>query len=154
LSEVADHLIGHFVDQARSGASWTDIGESMGVTKQARPAARRAQRPGRIGHRVAAPTGRRHRDPARVHHASTGRRVAGAYPVQRPSAQGARVDRSRGASARPQLRRTEHLLLALLELEDLQEVQARPLHRAGVGKARVEADLSAALEALSGGTKG
>ena len=36
LGEVADHLIGHFVDQARrSGASWTDIGRAMGVTKQA-----------------------------------------------------------------------------------------------------------------------
>ncbi len=33
---MADHLIGHFVDQARrSGASWTEIGRSMGVTKQA-----------------------------------------------------------------------------------------------------------------------
>jgi hypothetical protein len=32
LGDVADHLIGHFVDQARrSGASWTDIGRSMGV---------------------------------------------------------------------------------------------------------------------------
>jgi Clp amino terminal domain, pathogenicity island component len=36
LGELADHLIGHFVDQARrAGASWTDIGRSMGVTKQA-----------------------------------------------------------------------------------------------------------------------
>ncbi|WP_062355779.1 Clp protease N-terminal domain-containing protein [Herbidospora yilanensis] len=36
MSDVADHLIGHFVDQARkSGASWTEIGRSMGVTKQA-----------------------------------------------------------------------------------------------------------------------
>src|SRR5437868_10229071 len=36
LDEVGDHLIGHFVDQARrSGASWADIGRSMGVTKQA-----------------------------------------------------------------------------------------------------------------------
>src|SRR3954451_333886 len=36
LGEIADHLIGHFVDQARrSGASWTDIGRCMGVTKQA-----------------------------------------------------------------------------------------------------------------------
>src|SRR5499427_111674 len=36
LGDVADHLIGHFVDQARrSGASWTAIGASMGVTKQA-----------------------------------------------------------------------------------------------------------------------
>lgn len=36
LGEVADHLIGHFVDQARrAGASWTEIGASMGVSKQA-----------------------------------------------------------------------------------------------------------------------
>src|SRR5450755_1583311 len=36
LGDIADHLIGHFVDQARrSGASWTEIGKSMGVTKQA-----------------------------------------------------------------------------------------------------------------------
>jgi hypothetical protein len=36
LGELADHLIGHFVDQARrTGASWTEIGQSMGVTKQA-----------------------------------------------------------------------------------------------------------------------
>src|SRR2546430_11683178 len=36
VEEVADHLIGHFVDQARrSGASWTEIGTSMGVSKQA-----------------------------------------------------------------------------------------------------------------------
>jgi ATP-dependent Clp protease ATP-binding subunit ClpA len=36
LGEVSDHLIGHFVDQARkSGASWTEIGKCMGVTKQA-----------------------------------------------------------------------------------------------------------------------
>ncbi|MCV7170135.1 ATP-dependent Clp protease ATP-binding subunit [Mycobacterium manitobense] len=36
LGDIADHLIGHFVDQARrSGASWTDIGACMGVSKQA-----------------------------------------------------------------------------------------------------------------------
>ncbi|GAA3528097.1 Clp protease N-terminal domain-containing protein [Amycolatopsis ultiminotia] len=36
IGEVADHLIGHFVDRARhSGASWTDIGRRMGVSKQA-----------------------------------------------------------------------------------------------------------------------
>src|SRR5215210_2703079 len=36
IGEVADALIGHFVDQARrQGASWTEIGSSMGVTKQA-----------------------------------------------------------------------------------------------------------------------
>src|SRR3954470_7137238 len=36
VGEVSDHLIGHFVDQARrTGASWTEIGRHMGVTKQA-----------------------------------------------------------------------------------------------------------------------
>jgi hypothetical protein len=36
LGELADHLVGHFVDQSRrAGASWTMIGQSMGVTKQA-----------------------------------------------------------------------------------------------------------------------
>jgi Clp amino terminal domain, pathogenicity island component len=36
LGDIADHVIGHFVDQARrSGASWTEIGKCMGVTKQA-----------------------------------------------------------------------------------------------------------------------
>ena len=36
LDELADHLVGHFVDQARrAGASWTMIGQGMGVTKQA-----------------------------------------------------------------------------------------------------------------------
>ena len=36
LTDNADHLIGHFVDQARrAGASWTEIGSSMGVSKQA-----------------------------------------------------------------------------------------------------------------------
>jgi hypothetical protein len=36
LGEVADHLVGHFVDQARrAGHSWTDIGHAIGVTKQA-----------------------------------------------------------------------------------------------------------------------
>ncbi|MEX1125764.1 MAG: Clp protease N-terminal domain-containing protein [Acidimicrobiia bacterium] len=36
LSELADQLIGHFVDQARhDGCSWSEIGQSLGVTKQA-----------------------------------------------------------------------------------------------------------------------
>ena len=36
LGGVADSLVGHFVDQARrSGATWSEIGSSMGVTKQA-----------------------------------------------------------------------------------------------------------------------
>ncbi|WP_308466714.1 Clp protease N-terminal domain-containing protein [Rathayibacter soli] len=36
VEDQADALIGHFVDQARhAGASWSQIGESMGVSKQA-----------------------------------------------------------------------------------------------------------------------
>ncbi|QGK72203.1 ATP-dependent Clp protease ATP-binding subunit [Allosaccharopolyspora coralli] len=36
LGELADHLVGHFVDQARrAGVSWTDIGAGLGVSKQA-----------------------------------------------------------------------------------------------------------------------
>ena len=36
LEQQADALLGHFVEQARrSGASWTEIGTSIGVSKQA-----------------------------------------------------------------------------------------------------------------------
>ncbi|HET8659549.1 MAG TPA: Clp protease N-terminal domain-containing protein [Micromonosporaceae bacterium] len=36
VDDLADHVVGHFVDEARrAGASWTQIGQSMGVTKQA-----------------------------------------------------------------------------------------------------------------------
>jgi hypothetical protein len=36
IGELTDALLGHFVDQARrGGASWTQIGEALGVTKQA-----------------------------------------------------------------------------------------------------------------------
>lgn len=36
ISDLADELIGHFVEQARSsGATWEEIGECMGVSKQA-----------------------------------------------------------------------------------------------------------------------
>lgn len=36
LDALADQLIGHFVNQARRcGASWGEIGRSIGVTKQA-----------------------------------------------------------------------------------------------------------------------
>ena len=36
LEDLTDALLGHFVDQARrSGATWSQIGEALGVTKQA-----------------------------------------------------------------------------------------------------------------------
>jgi hypothetical protein len=42
LTEVADDLVGHYVEEARAaGASWSDIGAAMGVSKQA--AQQRAQ---------------------------------------------------------------------------------------------------------------
>ena len=50
LNELADELIGYFVDMSRTaGASWADVGQSIGVTKQAaqkrfvRPSPRRAR---------------------------------------------------------------------------------------------------------------
>jgi hypothetical protein len=50
LGELADHLIGHFVDQARrAGASWTEIGQSMGVSKQAAQKRFVPKRPERAG---------------------------------------------------------------------------------------------------------
>ncbi|MEE1771100.1 Clp protease N-terminal domain-containing protein [Streptomyces sp. JV185] len=49
LGDIADHLIGHFVDQARrSGASWTEIGKSMGVTRQAAQKRFVAKNPGEV----------------------------------------------------------------------------------------------------------
>ncbi|GGV82308.1 Clp protease N-terminal domain-containing protein [Streptomyces gelaticus] len=49
LGDIADHLIGHFVDQARrSGASWTEIGKSMGVTRQAAQKRFVAKDPGEV----------------------------------------------------------------------------------------------------------
>lgn len=61
VEDQADALIGYFVDQARrAGASWSQIGESMGVSKQAaqqRFVARTAEiapdRPGRLFERFA-----------------------------------------------------------------------------------------------------
>ncbi|HEY4607388.1 MAG TPA: Clp protease N-terminal domain-containing protein [Acidimicrobiia bacterium] len=36
LGDLADRLIGHYVEEARrSGSSWAEIGQSLGVTKQA-----------------------------------------------------------------------------------------------------------------------
>jgi ATP-dependent Clp protease ATP-binding subunit ClpA len=199
LGEVADHLIGHFVDQARrSGASWTDIGKSMGVTKQAAqkrfvpkaeattldpeqgfgrftPRARRA---------VVAAQNAAHdaangeitpahlllgvlSDPAALatvllrlqkidiealHSAIALPPAASETPALIPFSGPAR--KVLELTFREALRLghnyigTEHLLLALLELED----GAGPLHRTGVDKERVEADLAAALASLTNST--
>jgi len=202
LGEVADHLIGHFVDQARrSGASWTDIGKSMGVTKQAAqkrfvPRAEPTTLDPEQGFGRFTPRARGAVVAAQnaAHEAGNGEitpdhlllgllddqaalatvllnlqkvdadtiraavtasiatlRVEGEPPELIPFSGPAR--KALELTFREALRLghnyigTEHLLLALLELED----GAGPLHRSGVDKDRVETDLIAALESLSGG---
>jgi len=198
LGEIADHLIGHFVDQARrSGASWTDIGKSMGVTKQAaqkrfvfraEPTALDPEQgfgrftPRARGAVVAAQNAAHEAgnseitpnhlllgvlaDPAAlatvllnlqkvdadaIRAAVTLPAAAGDPPELIPFSGPAR--KALELTFREALRLghnyigTEHLLLALLELED----GAGPLHRSGVDKDRVETDLIAALESLSAG---
>jgi len=198
LGEIADHLIGHFVDQARrSGASWTDIGKSMGVTKQAAqkrfvPRAEATaldpeQGFGRFTPRargaVVAAQNAAHEagnseitpdhlllgvlsDPAAL--------ATVLLNLQKVDAKALRaaVTLPPGGPEPPELipfsgpaRKvleltfrealrlghnyigTEHVLLALLELEG----DAGPLHAAGVDKERAEADLIAALESLTSG---
>ncbi len=200
LGEIADHLIGHFVDQARrSGASWTDIGKSMGVTKQAAqkrfvPRAEASaidpdQGFGRFTPRarnaVVVAQNAAHEaanaeitpdhlllgvlsDPGALATVLLQRQdvdteALRASVVLPPGAESPALIPFSGPARkaleltfREALRLghnyigTEHLLLALLELED----GAGPLHRCGVDKARVEADLIAALESLSGGKNG
>jgi ATP-dependent Clp protease ATP-binding subunit ClpA len=201
LGEIADHLIGHFVDQARhSGASWTDIGKSMGVTKQAAqkrfvPRAEATTIDPDQGFRRFTPRARNavvvaqnaaheaanteitpdhlllgvlsdpgalatlllHRQDVDTESLRTSVNLppAGAEPPELIPFSGP-ARKALELTVREALRLghnyvgTEHLLLALLELED----GAGPLHGCGVDKARVEADLTAALESLSGGKKG
>lgn len=198
LGEVADHLIGHFVDQARrSGASWTDIGKSMGVTKQAaqKRFVLRAETttldpnggferftPRARDSVVAAQTAARDAenneitpdhlllgvlndpealvtkllraqrvDPESLRTAIALPPPADTVPALIPFSGTAR--KALELTFREALRLghnyigTEHVLLALLELED----GSGPLHRAGVDKARAEADLEAVLESLAAG---
>ena len=202
LGEIADHLIGHFVDQARrSGASWTDIGKSMGVTKQAAqkrfvPRAEATtldpeQGFGRFTPRarnaVVAAQNAAHEaanseitpdhlllgvlsDPAALATVLLHRQHVDAEAVRTSVASSVAALRTDAeppelipfsGPARKALELTfrealrlghnyigtEHLLLALLELEG----DAGPLHSAGVDKERVEADLIAALESLTSG---
>jgi hypothetical protein len=197
LGDIADHLIGHFVDQARrSGASWTDIGKSMGVTKQAaqkrfvpRPEAaldssqgferftprardavvaaqNAAQDAGSaeitsdhlvLGvlsdpHALATPLLRAQGVDAAAVRAAVTPRPTGEKPRDLVPFSGA-ARKALELTFREALRLghnyigTEHLLLALLELED----GGGPLHRAGLDKHRVEADLITMLESLGKG---
>ncbi len=200
LGEVADHLIGHFVDQARrSGASWTDIGKSMGVTKQAAQKrfvlrAEATSLDPNQGFERFTPRARNVVVAAQnaAHEARNGEitpdhlllgvlsdrdALAGKLLIAQqvdPEAVRAAVTLPSAVDNPPQLipfsgpaRKvleltfrealrlghnyigTEHLLLALLELED----GSGPLHQAGIAKDRVEADLAAVLESLVAGKK-
>ncbi len=195
LGEVADHLIGHFVDQARrSGASWTDIGKSMGVTKQAAqkrfvpraettaldPSGGFERFTPRARSAVVAAQNAAHEagndeitpdhlvlgvlndpealatklltaqqvDPESVRAAITLPAAVDNPPQLIPFSGPAR--KALELTFREALRLghnyigTEHLLLALLELED----GDGPLHQVGVDKDRVETDLTAVLESL------
>ena len=200
LGDVADHLIGHFVDQARrSGASWTDIGKSMGVTKQAaqKRFVLRAETTTldpndgferftpRARNTVIAAQNAAHEagnseitpdhlllgvlsdpealvtkllraqrvDPESVRAAVTLPPPAENLPQLIPFSGAAR--KALELTFRQALRLghnyigTEHLLLALLELEGGSGL----LHQVGVDKDRVEADLTAVLESLTAGKK-
>jgi hypothetical protein len=200
LGEVADHLIGHFVDQARrSGASWTDIGKSMGVTKQAAQKrfvlrAEASSLDPNQGFDRFTPRARNVVVTAQnaAHEAHNGEitpdhlllgllsdpdalatKLLTAQQVD-PEAVRAAITLPSGVDNPPHLipfsgpaRKvleltfrealrlghnyigTEHLLLALLELED----GSGPLHRRGIDKDRVETDLTAVLESLVAGKK-
>lgn len=196
LGEVADHLIGHFVDQARrSGASWTDIGKAMGVTKQAAqkrfvpkadatpldPEQGFSRFTPRARNAVVAAQNAAHKagndlitpdhlllgtlsDPSALATVLIRQQKIDTEALQKSVQLPAPADETPAlipfsGPARKALELTfrealrlghnyigtEHLLLALLEAED----GAGPLHRAGVDKERVEADLAAALEAFT-----
>ncbi|AEF36414.1 MULTISPECIES: Clp protease N-terminal domain-containing protein [Mycobacteriaceae] len=199
LGEVADHLIGHFVDQARrSGASWTEIGNCMGVTKQAAqkrfvPRAEAAALDAEQG--FARFTPRARNAVVAAQNAAHGARNAEITPDHLilgvlndpealatalltaqhidPAAVAATVTLPAGDAEPPALipfsgtaRKaleltfrtalrlghnyigTEHLLLALFEVED----GTGPLHRAGVNPERFETDLAQALASITANT--
>jgi ATP-dependent Clp protease ATP-binding subunit ClpA len=200
LGEVADHLIGHFVDQARrSGASWTDIGKSMGVTKQAAqkrfvPRAEATTLDPNGGFERFTPRARSaivaaqnaaheaRNDEVTPDHLVLGvlsdpealvTKLLKSHQVE-PESVRAAITLPPAVDDTPQLipfsgpaRKaleltfrealrlghnyigTEHLLLALLELED----GDGPLHRAGVDKDRAETDLIGVLQSLAAGKK-
>ncbi|MCV7196915.1 Clp protease N-terminal domain-containing protein [Mycobacterium angelicum] len=199
LGEVADHLIGHFVDQARrSGASWTEIGKAMGVTKQAaqkrfvpkaeattldpnqgfgrftaraRNAVVAAQNAaheagnteitpdhlvlGTLSDSAALATVLLQRQKidtealrAAVQLPPAGAETPELIPFSGPARKVLELTFREALRLGHNYIGTEHLLLALLELED----GAGPLHQCGANKEQVETDLIAALESITGGS--
>ena len=124
LGEVADHLIGHFVDQARrAGASWSEIGQYMGVTKQAAQKRFVPKASKETGQPFAAGVWARFTKPARhaVMRAQEEARAAGHVRVG-----------------------TEHLLLGLLHEPDA--LAARAIEAQGVSLDLVRTSVTAALD--------
>jgi len=126
LNELADRLIDHFVDEARrSGASWTEIGRSLGVTKQA------AQK------RFAAPS--------RPIASATGRRVWERFT--RPAKQAVKRGHEAARQAGHRVVDTDHVLLGLLAAAE-DDLALRALAAQGV---TADSARRAAIAALSPG---
>ena len=120
LEELGDDVVGHFVHQARSdGATWSAIGESMGVSKQA------AQK-----RFVVAVADREDGLLSRF------------TPRARHVLSAARVDAQRGGAAEVE---TVHLVLALVE--DPDGLAARALKDMGAGAEEVRAAVAEVVAA-------
>jgi hypothetical protein len=134
LDQVADHLVGHFVDEARAaGYTWTQIGEHIGVTKQA---ARKRFAPREV--------------PAPDFDTAARDNVFGRY-----------TDRARHVvvlaqeSARQHghpLIGTEHILLGICEEDG--EIGARAIEASGVRVAELQAAVTARLAPASARLQG
>lgn len=139
LDEVADNLISHFVDQARrSGASWSDIGKSMGVTKQAAQNAAHTAGDAEITVTAGAVQGA-------VTLAPRAADVPGLIPFSASARRALEQTFAEALRLGHNYIGTEHMLLALLDTEDADG----PLHRLGVDKSRAEADLAGMLAAIT-----
>lgn len=129
LEQVADHLVGHFVDEARAaGFTWTQIGEHIGVTKQA---ARKRFAPPDV--------------PQQVTDAAARGNVFGRY-----------TDRARHVVVLAQenarqhghpLISTEHLLLGICQEDS--DIGARAVEASGVPVADLQAAVTARLAPAS-----
>ena|SRR5437879_5474828 len=129
LAGLADHLIGHYVDEARhAGASWADIGAEIGVTKQA-------------AHQRHLARGRRHGRRDDAFDVPSGRLRLATDDFKRA------LQHAHEAAEDPRLRHgcvgTEHLLLGVLAVPESTGAQA--LANVGVTaedvRARVEREL-------------
>jgi hypothetical protein len=128
LADIGDAALGYFVDQARhAGHSWSEIGEALGVSKQAA----QQKQTVRLSLGLNAPTFERFSPRARSV-------VSEAEPIARAWGHG-QVD-------------TEHLLLALYR--EPEGVAAQILNESNLTKERTEAALGARVERGPGAPRG